>query len=126
MIASLSLAGLALRSGLALRRSRMGRARRTPELRPRHLRLAKPAVVLALLGFAGGPVSSVWLRGWDAFSSFHGVLGVLVTGLFAGAAVIGRRIERHGARSFDVHALMGALAFLLGALAAVAGFVLLP
>ena len=44
----------------------------------------------------------------------------------AAAAALGHRIEAHGSRAFDLHALLGALAVLLAALAAVAGFVLLP
>ena len=46
MVVTLLLAFLTLRSGLVLRRSRLRRARRAPELRPRHLRLAKPTVGL--------------------------------------------------------------------------------
>jgi len=126
MLASLTLAGLALRSGLILRRLRRRRLPRARELRPRHLRLAKPAVALLLVGFVGGPVSWVWLRGGELLGSFHGALGVAVAGLFVATAVLGHRIEAHASRRFDVHALLGTLALLLGALAAVAGFVLLP
>jgi hypothetical protein len=126
MAASILLAALALRSGLALRRSRQGRGRRTSEMRRRHLRFAKPAVVLVLLGFVAGPASSVWLRAWDLLGTFHGVLGLVVVGLFAAGALLGHRIEKHHAKVFDAHALIGALAVLLAALTAVAGFVLLP
>jgi len=126
MVASIALAGLTLRSGLALRRSRLGRLRRTPEMRPRHLRLARPAVVLLLLGFVGGPVSSVWLRSWDAFGTFHSAAGLAAAVLFAGAALLGHRIQVHHSKAFDAHALAGGLALLVGALAAVAGFILLP
>ena len=126
MVVSLGVAALALRSGLALRRSRRGAQRRTPELRPRHLRWAKPAVAMVLLGFAAGPVSSVWLRGWEAFDSFHGLLGALVVGLFGATAALGHRIEEGASRAFDAHALLGTLALLFAALAAIAGFALLP
>jgi hypothetical protein len=126
MLASIALAGLTLRAGLALRRARLGRTPRDPALRRRHLRIAKPAVALVLAGFVAGPVSAVWLRGWDAFETFHGVLGLAVAALFLAAAVIGRRLERGRSRAFEAHARLGALAVLGALVAAVAGFVLLP
>jgi hypothetical protein len=126
MLVSISLAALTLRAGLALRRARRGRAPRDPGLRRRHLRLAKPAVALVLVGFVGGAVSAVVLRGWPAFGSLHGLLGLAVASLFLGAAVLGRRLERGRTRAFDAHAWLGGLAVLGAALAAVAGFVLLP
>lgn len=126
MVASLVLAFLALRSGLALRRSRLRRSGRTPEMRPRHLRFAKPAVAMLALGFLGGLGSWVWLRGGEVLGTFHGFIGVAAASLFIAAAVVGHRIEEGGSKAFDVHALLGGVALLLGALAAVAGFVLLP
>ncbi len=126
MAFSLALAVLTLRAGLALRRARRGRAARDPRLRVRHLRLAKPAVACVLVGFVGGLVSAVLLRGWTVFGSFHGGLGLAVVMLFAATAVLGRRIELGRARAFEAHAWLAALAVLGAALAAVAGFVLLP
>jgi hypothetical protein len=126
MLVSLVLATLTLRAGLALRRARRGRAPRDPRLRQRHLRLAKPAVALVGIGFLGGPVSAVLLRGWEPFASFHGALGLGVALLLGAAALLGRRLERGRSRAFEVHALLGALGVLGAALAAVAGFVLLP
>jgi len=126
MLVSLVLAVLTLRAGLALRRARRGRAPRHPGLRRRHLRFAKPTVVLILAGFVGGPLSALWLRGWEPFASFHGALGLAVATLFAAAALVGRRLERGRSRAFEAHAWLGALAVLGAALAAVAGFVLLP
>ena len=126
MLISLTLAVLTLRAGLALRRARRGPAPRDPKLRRRHLRLAKLAVALILAGFVGGPISAVALRDWQAFGSFHGALGLAVAALFVAAAVLGRRIERGRASAFEAHAVLGALAVLGAALAAVAGFVLLP
>lgn len=123
---AIALCALALRAGLALRRSRLGRGRRTPGQRRRHLRLAKPAVVLVCVGFFGGPLSAVWLRGWAPFASFHAWLGLLALVLFAAAALVGHRLETGRSRSFDLHALFGGLAVLAAALAAVAGFALLP
>lgn len=126
MLAALLLVGLTLRAGLALRRARQGRAPRSARLRSRHLRLAKPAVALLWLGALLGPLSSVWLRGWEPLHSFHGALGVLVALLFGTTAALGHRLETGRSRAFDAHALLGAISFLLAGLAALAGFVLLP
>ncbi len=126
MLLSLALASLALRTGLALRRARRGRGRRSPTLRRSHLRLARPAVLLLLVGFVAGPISAVWLRGWEALETFHGVLGVIAAALFAWAGVLGQRIARGRSYARDTHALLGVLGILGGALAAVAGFSLLP
>ena len=123
---AIALCALALRAGLVLRGSRLGRCRRTPAERRRHLRLAKPAVALVCVGFVGGPLSAVWLRGWAPFGSFHAWLGLLAVGLFAAAALLGHRLETGRSRSFDLHALLGGLGVLAAAVAAVAGFVLLP
>jgi hypothetical protein len=123
---AIALCALTLRAGLALRRSRLGRGRRTPAQRRRHLRLAKPAVVLVCVGFVGGPLSAVWLRGWTPFASFHAWLGLLAAGLFAAAAWSGRGLEQGRSQAFDRHALLGGLGLLAAAVAAVAGFVLLP
>jgi hypothetical protein len=126
MIASLALAAWTLRLGLELRRRRTRRVPGGAGLRLKHLRIAKPAVLMLLVGFVGGPLSAVWLRGWDPFDSFHGWLGLLVAGLFGAAAVVGHRIEEGRSKAFDVHALLGLLAVLAAAVTAVAGFVLLP
>jgi Protein of unknown function (DUF4079) len=126
MLFAVGLALLTLRAGLAVRRARLGRTPRDPSLRRRHLRLAKPAVALVLIGFLAGPLSAVWLRGWEPFHSFHGGLGVTVAALFTAAAVMGRRLERGRGSARTAHAWLGALAVLGAAVAAVAGFVLLP
>jgi hypothetical protein len=126
MLASIALAGLALRAGLRLRRRRVARARRPKDLLHAHLVLAKPAVILVGVGFLAGPVSAYWLRGWTPFGTFHAWLGLLAAGLFATAALLGRRLERGRGRPVEAHAIAGGLAFLVAAVAAVAGFVLLP
>ena len=126
MLLSITTAALALRAGLRLRRSRRAGRRRPPELRRRHLRLAKPAATLVLVGFIAGPLSMAWLRGREPFDTVHAWIGVTVALLFATTAFIGLRLERGRTRALDAHALAGLLAVAGAALAAVAGFVLLP
>jgi hypothetical protein len=126
MIAAVLACGVALRAGLALRRSRRFRQPRKRSLRATHLRFAKPAVVAVLIGFLAGPTSAVLLRNWEPIRTFHGVTGLVAAALFAAAAILGRRLERGTSRPFDAHALLGLLALLAGVIAAVAGFVLLP
>ena len=126
MIASLALAILTLRAGLRLRRARrLGLRRKAADLQ-RHLRLAKPAVAMILLGFAGGPVSAVWLRGWDAFHTFHAWIAMTAVALYVATAVLGRRLERGRGRPVEAHARLALLATFAAAAAFVAGFVLLP
>lgn len=126
MVATLLLLGLALRSGLALRRSRLGRMRRDTRQRAQHLRWAKPAVILVGVGALGGALSSHFLRDWRPLSTLHGALGLAAAILIGLAAALGHRIEAGKARAFDAHALIGLLGVALAAVGAVAGFVLLP
>lgn len=126
MLASLLLAFAALRAGLGLRRARRGLSRRDPSQRARHLRLSKPALWLVLVGFAGGPLSMAWLRGERPFATAHAFLGLTAAALFVATATLGLRLERGRSLAFDAHALLGVLALLAAAIAAVAGFVLLP
>ena len=129
MVGALVLVVLALRLGLRLRQQRQGRAvseRPRAELLAAHLRLAKPAVVLVLLGFAIGPVSAVWLRGWEPFSKFHGWLGLIAAALFALAAYWGHALEKGQSRQAGRHGVTAGVALLIAAVGAVAGFVLLP
>jgi cation transport ATPase len=126
MVCGLALLALTLRSGLALRRSRLGHSRRTREMRPRHLRSAKLTVAALLIGAVGGPVSWVWLRDGEPFETFHGWVGLAVATLIVITATLGRRLERGASRAFDAHALAGALLVLLAALSAMAGLILLP
>ena len=129
MVASLLLLVFALRLGLKLRQQRQGRAV-SAEPRARllaaHVRLAKPAVALFLVGFVLGPVSAVALRGWEPFSKFHGWLGLAAAILFALAAYWGHALETGKSREAGRHGVTAGLALLLAAVGAVAGFVLLP
>ena len=83
-------------------------------------------MVLIGVGFLAGPASALWLRDWTPFASFHSWLGLLAALLFALTAVLGRRLERGRGRPIQAHALLGGAAVLVAAVAAVAGFVLLP
>ena len=94
--------------------------------RRRHTRLARPTLVMLLVGFAAGPVSAVWLRGWDPFRTAHAWVALTAIGLFLAAGVLGHRLERGISRALDTHALLGLLAVLAAAAAFGTGFVLLP
>ncbi|MBW2269917.1 MAG: DUF4079 family protein [Deltaproteobacteria bacterium] len=126
MVCGLTLLARALRSGLALRRSRIGPVRRKPDMRQRHLRNARAAVAVLLIGAVGGPFSWVWLRGGELLGTFHGWVGLVVVALLVTTATLGQRLVRGASRAFDAHALAGSLVVLLAALAAMAGLVLLP
>jgi len=126
MVLSLLLAGMALRLGLQIRRSRGARKPPPRGARAAHLRIAKPAVALLAVGFVAGPVSAIWLRGWEPIGTFHGVIGIVAAGLFGFAAWHGRRLEQGDASARAAHAWLAALALLAAGVAAIAGFVLLP
>jgi hypothetical protein len=116
----------ALRVGLSLRRARLARRPPPTGARALHLRVAKPAVVLALVGAVLGPVTVLLLRDWTPMSSFHALLGGIAAVLFAGAGLEGRRLERGARDARNLHALLGAGAVSLALAAAIAGFALLP
>jgi membrane protein implicated in regulation of membrane protease activity len=126
MLAGLALAGASLRLGLRMRGRRQRGERPEPGLLRRHLRVAKPAVAMIAVGFAAGPVSAVWLRGWEPFATSHAWLGLACLLLFLATALLGRRLERGDRRPLDAHGLLGALSLFAAAIAAVAGFTLLP
>jgi hypothetical protein len=126
MIATLLLAGATLRLGLQLRTLRHRKQRRAPELRRRHLKLAKATLVFVAVGFLSGPASALWLRDWTPFGSFHGWIGSAAAALFFTAGGLGRKLERGESRALDAHGWLGLAATLAALLAAMAGFVLLP
>ncbi len=126
MLASLGCAIATARAGLVIRRRRMRSERVGAELRGRHLRLGKTAVGMVVVGFATGPPSMVLIRGRAAFDSFHGILGIIVLGLFAWTAWSGRALARGDREARGVHRVVAAAALGAAFLSAVAGFVLLP
>lgn len=126
MTIAIAVAALAARSGLRMRRARRLAAPRERSALGRHLRIAKLAVAMVMIGALGGPLSMALLRGRAPFETAHAWIGVTAFALFAGAAFLGRRLERGRARPLDAHALLGVLALLASGVAAVTGFVLLP
>ena len=127
MIVALGLAWLALRSGLELRRlRRLARADGLVELRTRHLRRAKSAIALLVVGFALGPASAFWLRDMAPFRTLHAWVGVAALALFVAAAIFGHRLEEGERGVAPLHARLALAALLVSALAFATGFVLLP
>ena len=131
MVLALTLAVLALRAGLAMRGTRRRANVPARGLLRSHLRVARPAVVLVLAGFAGGPISALLLRDWRPFETLHAWLGLAAAGLFATAGWLGWKLQTGKLRGerqrvASRHGLIGALAVLAAAVTAVAGLVLLP
>lgn len=126
MLLSLALSLAALRAGLVLRRARRLRQRRSAEAYRRHLRLAKPALALLVLGFCAGLASSVGLRGWNAFGTAHGVIASAALAAFLATGTLGWRLEHGQSRAVEWHARLAAISVLLAAAALGTGFVLLP
>ena len=129
MLSALALAALALRAGLRMRRLRTSGAKPERAVLATHLRVARPAVLLLLAGFLGGPLSALFLRDWTPFGTFHAWLGVSAAALFGTAGWLGLRMQRgrlRRDRGAGLHGLLGTLGMLFGALAAAAGMVLLP
>ncbi len=114
-----------MRIGFNMRRRRLEGQPPDPSLVQLHLRLAKPFVLFAVLGFVGGAASAVYLRDWGVLGTFHGVVGLVVVAVYSVTAFLGRQVER-GEREPVLHGFLGLVSTLLAALAAVAGFVLLP
>jgi hypothetical protein len=126
MAAGIALAVLALRAGVAARRARRRGQGAISELRRRHLRLAKPAVLVVLVGFLGGPLSMWWLRDRAPFATLHAVLGVIAAALFATTALLGRRVEQGRLDAAALHGRLALAALIAAGAAMAAGFVLLP
>ena len=89
-------------------------------LLPGHVRVARPAVVLLLAGFVGGPLSALWLRNWTPFGTFHAWLGLFAAVLFATAGWLGTRLLK-GQTSGDARERAARAAGLAGTPAGPAG-----
>ena len=126
MTVAIALAALAARSGLRMRRARRLGTPRDRGDRSRHLRVAKLAVALVLVGAAGGPLSMAFLRGKAPFGTAHAFAGLLAVALYSAAAWLGHRLEHGRGRPLEAHGLVALLALLASGLAAITGFVLLP
>lgn len=126
MVLGLTGSAWMLRLGLDMRRRRLRGERRDPAVYKLHVRLAPWVVGLLMLGFVGGPVSSYLLRGWEPFGRFHAWIGVPAALLFAATGFLGYQLKTGKSRAVEAHARLALAAVLAGALAAVAGFVLLP
>ena len=126
MLATLALAVATARLGLEIRRRRAAGQPVGPALRARHLRFGRTAIALVLIGFGLGALSMVALRDRAAFDSLHGILGIVVCGLFAWTGHSGRALARGDAASRGLHRGVAAASIGAALLSAVAGFVLLP
>ncbi|MFP6640182.1 MAG: DUF4079 family protein [Myxococcota bacterium] len=126
MLSLLVLIVVVLRLGLALRRRRISGVAPGRERIEQHVRWARPAVLLLVLGLLGGLVSAIWLRDWAPLGTLHSWLGVLTASLFVTAAWLGRALRLGRSRASAVHGAVALAGVALAALAAVAGFVLLP
>lgn len=67
-----------------------------------------------------------WLRGRPPFETVHALFGILTALLFATTAILGRRLETGRGGALEAHARVAVSALLAAAVAAIAGFVLLP
>ncbi len=126
MALTLALVFLALRAGLRMRRARQRGDAKPPGLRARHVVLARPAVLLAGFGLLSGPISAVFIRDWAPLQTLHGWLALSAGVLLLAAGALGQRLKAGTSRSVEIHARLGLLGALAAALAAFAGFVLLP
>ena len=126
MLASLVMAVATARLGLEIRRRRANGRPVGGALRARHLRFGKGAIAMVAIGFVAGPASMVLFRERAAFDSFHGILGLIVLGLFAWTGWSGRALSRGDPEAREIHRIAAAGAIGSAMLSAVAGFVLLP
>ena len=126
MIVSILWAGVVLRSGLRLRSARRRGAGRPKDERRRHLRLAKPALAMIAVGYFVGLASALWLRGWGAFTTAHGLVSSAALLLFLATGVLGRRLEKGRSREPETHAWLALAAVGTAVASFFTGFVLLP
>lgn len=126
MISTLAMAIVTARLGLEIRRRRLNDRRVGGDLRARHLRFGKRTLLMVGIGFLAGPVSMTLLRDENPFESFHGILGIIVLGLFAWTGWSGRALAGGNRDARDIHRIAAASSVAAAMLSAVAGFILLP
>ena len=126
MMVSLALAVATARLGLEIRRRRRNGKPVGASLRARHLRFGKRAIGLIAIGFVAGPLSMLFVRERESFDSFHGILGIIVLGLFSFTGWSGRALARGDREVRELHRIAAASAIGAALLSAIAGFVLLP
>ena len=126
MGSALGMAIVTARLGLEIRRRRMSERRVDGGLRARHLRFGKRTLVMVGIGFLAGPISMALLRDESPFGSFHGILGIIVLGLFAWTGWSGRALAKGNRDARDIHRIAAASSVAAAMLSAVAGFILLP
>ena len=126
MLMTLGLAVATARLGLIIRKRRLAHQPVVGALRRRHLRFGKTTLALVAIGFALGPMSMFFLRDRPAFDSFHSILGIIVSGLFAWTGWSGRALARGNRTARDIHRIAAAASLGAAFVSAVAGFILLP
>ncbi len=78
------------------------------------------------IGFVLGPLSMFFLRDRSSFDSFHGILGIIVLGLYLWTGWSGRALARGNHEAREIHRIAAGASIGAAMLSAVAGFVLLP
>lgn len=113
-------------TGLRLRDDRLKQRQADQRQKDRHTRIAQPFVLLFLLGFVAGPLSSVYTRGWTAMTTTHGWLGSAAVLLFAAAGFLGMFLAHERSDRASLHGLLAVFGGMLAVAAALAGIELLP
>ncbi|MBY0400007.1 DUF4079 family protein [Myxococcota bacterium] len=126
MIAAIALALATASLGLRIRKQRAAGRVVSASLRRRHLYLGKLAIAVVVAGFVLGPVSMALLRHRAVFDSFHGIVGIVVAGLFLWTGHSGRALARGDASMRGLHRAVAGISIAAALLSAVAGFALLP
>jgi hypothetical protein len=126
MVASLSMAIATARLGLEIRRRRRRSRPIDSHLRNRHLRYGKRALSMIAFGFMLGPASMFFLRDRNPFESFHGIMGVIVLGLFLWTGWSGRALATGNREAREIHRIAAAASIAAAMFSVVAGFILLP
>ena len=126
MVASLVLAIATARLGLEIRRRRRNSRPVGSDLRNRHLRFGKRAISMIAFGFLLGPASMFFFRDRNPFDSFHGILGVIVLGLFLWTGWSGRALAAGDPEAREIHRIAAASSIAAAMFSVVAGFILLP